>query len=373
MRIALCAASLGLIALCWHMPHAASLSTERSRVERAASVPYQWRNVTVGAGGFAPNIIFSRVERGLAYLRTDMGGAYRWDTQADRWIPLQDGNPVSSYMGIESIAADPKDANVVYLAAGMGYWGEAAIWRSADRGQTWDIVPVPFRMGGNEDGRGMGERLAVDPNRTSMLLFGSRHDGLQRSDDGGRTWRSVSQFPHKGLGMPKTRRETHAGVSFVVFDPGSRTVFAGVEDPGAQHLYRSDDGGETWQAVDGGPVNDMLPVKADIAHGQLYVAYSTSIGPNQIKGGAVWRLDVRTGQWFDITPDKGPGAEGGYMGLSADRQRPGRLAVSSVNRWKAGDTVWLSGDFGRTWNDLGKRSRRDVSLAPWLTWGTKEA
>ena len=60
------------------------------------SVVYEWKNVVVGAGGFAPNIVFSRAEKGLAYLRTDMGGAYRWDSGLGRWVPLQDGTPVSS-------------------------------------------------------------------------------------------------------------------------------------------------------------------------------------------------------------------------------------------------------------------------------------
>ena len=115
------------------------------------SEPYEWRNVTIGAGGFAPNVIFSRAEPDLAYLRTDMGGAYRWDARLARWIPQQDGNPVSSYMGIESIAADPVNPDVVYLAAGMGGWGEAAIWRSGDRGASWAVFDVPFKMGGNAD------------------------------------------------------------------------------------------------------------------------------------------------------------------------------------------------------------------------------
>ena len=174
---------------------------------------YQWQNVAVGGGGFAPNIIFSRAERGLAYLRTDRGGAYRWDRKAQRWIPLQDSSPVSSYMGIESIAPDPANPAIVYLAAGMGYWGDAAIWRSTDRGASWRITPVPFKMGGNEDGRGLGERLAIDPNRTSTLLFGSRHDGLWRSGDSGATWRKVEVFPHAGLGPPE-RRTTHAGIRY---------------------------------------------------------------------------------------------------------------------------------------------------------------
>lgn len=330
---------------------------------------YEWRNVTVGAGGFAPNIIFSRAERGLAYLRTDMGGAYRWDSDQQRWSPLQDANPVSSYMGIESIAADPADPNIVYLAAGMYYSSEAAILRSADRGATWRVVPVPFKMGGNEDGRGLGERLAINPRRTSTLLFGSRHDGLWRSDDSGASWSKVDSFPYRGLGRPQPR-QTHAGISFALFDPAG-SIYVAIADPAERHLYRSTDGGTSWSAVPGGPTSDMLPVRADLdGQGNLFIAYATGIGPNGITDGSLWRLDTRTGQWSDITPDAA--SEGGYMGISVDRQRPGRLVVSSINRWRPGDTVWLSEDFGRSWSDLGKRSRRDISISPWLDFGEKE-
>jgi hypothetical protein len=41
--------------------------------------PYTWRNVKILAGGFIPDIVFSLKQPGLAYCRTDMGGAYRWD------------------------------------------------------------------------------------------------------------------------------------------------------------------------------------------------------------------------------------------------------------------------------------------------------
>jgi len=334
-----------------------------------AQTPYIWRNVTVGAGGFAPNIVFSRAEKGLAYLRTDMGGAYRWDDRAGTWIPLQDANAESSYMGIESIAPDPRDPKIVYIAAGMGSWGPASIQRSEDRGATWSVVPVPFKMGGNEDGRGLGERLAIDPANTSTLYFGSRHDGLQRSLDRGATWARVESFPYPGLGLPTQRRQTHAGVSFVLFGPDG-AIYAGVADPAEQHLYRSADSGGTWSAIPGGP--DLLPVKAEIdGEGRLFVAYCSSVGPNGIATGAVWRLDTKSGRWTDITPDRA--SEGGYMGVSLDRQRPGRVVVSSVDRWFPGDTVWLSENAGAGWRDLSKGSVRDVSASPFLKFGRKEA
>ena len=152
----------------------------------ATQEAYVWRNVKVG-GGFIPGVVFSPVEPGLAYARSDMGGAYRFDRAAGRWIPLQDGEPESSYFGVESIAPDPNDAEVVYAAVGMGRQGPAAILRSSNRGETWEQHSVPFRMGGNEGGRGLGERLAVDPGDSAIIYFGSRHDGLQQSRDAGRT------------------------------------------------------------------------------------------------------------------------------------------------------------------------------------------
>src|SRR5947209_5577457 len=140
------------------------------------SEPYEWKSVKVVAGGFVPGIVFSRAERGLAYCRTDIGGCYRWDDAQHKWLPLTDDVGESNYFGGESIAPDPVDPNVVYSAAGMYSSGPAAMLRSNDRGKTWQIFPVPFRMGGNEDGRGLAERLAVDPNDNRILYFGSRHE-----------------------------------------------------------------------------------------------------------------------------------------------------------------------------------------------------
>jgi xyloglucan-specific exo-beta-1,4-glucanase len=346
-----------------------------------APLAYRWKNVVVGGGGFVPGVMFSPVESGLAYLRSDMGGAYRWDAAQERWSPLQDSTAVSSYMGVESIAADPVDPDVVYAAVGMHRGAEAAILRSADRGAHWTTTPVDFPMGGNEDGRGLGERLAVDPNDTRILYFGSRHNGLQRSLDRGATWRKVAAFPVRGQGA-LVDRPTHPGLSFVVFDPASGpqgaatpTLFVGVADDEGQGLYRSDDAGGAWRRIEGGPAG-MSPVKAAIDdRGVLYVTWCRGVGPNGVTDGAVTRLESRAGDVLsDISPPRPAGDRaGGFMGVAVDRQAPGTLMVSTLNRWNTGDTLWRSTDDGRRWTSLREQAQRDVTATPFLHWGNAEA
>lgn len=346
---------------------------------------YQWRSITVGAGGFAPNIVYSTVEPGLAYLRTDMGGSYRWDSKQERWIPLQDDLAESSYFGIESIALDPNDTNAVFVAAGMYKSYPAAILRSFNRGLDWEVAPVPFRMGGNEDGRGMGERLAVDPVNGNILYFGSRHDGLFKSVDRGKSWQSVDSFPYRGLGLPAGGRKTNVGISFVQFMPAGETqqtqrIIVAIADEHSPHLLESRDAGRSWQAIKNEPPASLRPAQAVRQGNQLFISYSNNTGPNGVTDGAVYRLDLATHQWTDITPGhndtpnlKTNRPQGGFMGITASQKTPGLIAVATMNRWQPHDTIFVSKDGGASWSNIGPKSQRDVSATPYLYWGNEEA
>src|SRR3982751_794985 len=208
----------------------------------AAADPYTWKNVRIDGGGFVPAVVFNPGEKNLIYARTDIGGAYRWNEAGQSWTPLLDwvGQDNWGYNGVLSIAPDPVDTNRVYAAVGMytNDWdpNNGAILRSSDKGATWQITKLPFKNGGNMPGRGMGERLAVDPNDNSHVYFAAEGgNGLWRSTDYGATWAKVTAFPNAGNYVqdpadPNGYLNQNQGLTWVTFDDTTRDVYVGVAD-----------------------------------------------------------------------------------------------------------------------------------------------
>ncbi len=363
---------------------------------QAASLPYSWSNVVIGGGGFVSGLVFHPRERGLLYARTDVGGAYRWDDALRRWIPLTDflGMDDVNLTGIESLAIDPQDPERVYLAAGTytnPRVGNGAILSSNDRGRNFQRCDMPFKMGGNEAGRGNGERLAVDPNDGSRLLFGSRAAGLWQSTDHGRSWAQVPGFP--AIATSEAARDTSRwqqplGINFILFEPSSSTpgkptatVYAGVSTR-ETWLYRSTDGGLTWAPVPGQPLGLRPTRPSRASDGTLFFALGDDPGPNTMKDGAVWKFEPHAtdavgktdkegqGRWTNITPVD-PRTEAtpfGYGAVCADPSDPRRLIVSSFCRYEPNsDTIYRSTDGGRTWRSLFEHSRFDHSRNVWAS------
>ncbi len=147
---------------------------------------YTWKPVRIVGGGFVDGFVYHPTEKNLIYARTDMGGAYRRDSEKGEWVPLLDWVSYEdvNLMGIESIALDPQDPDKLYLACGTysnEHSPDGEILRSDDRGRTFKRTKVPFKFGGNENGRGNGERMTVDPNDGKVLYLGTRHNGLWKS------------------------------------------------------------------------------------------------------------------------------------------------------------------------------------------------
>ena len=164
----------------------AAVATVGAQGSKPVAQPYTWKSVQIVGGGFVDGIVFHPTAKGVRYARTDMGSVYRWNEQTKRWDPLLDWVSYEdlNLMGVESIALDPKDPNRLYLACGTytnARTPDGAILRSKDRGKTFERTNVPFKFGGNEDGRGNGERMSVDPNNGNVLYLGTRQAGLGKA------------------------------------------------------------------------------------------------------------------------------------------------------------------------------------------------
>ncbi|MDN0198440.1 cellulose binding domain-containing protein [Streptomyces sp. S.PNR 29] len=373
-----------------------ALAADSAKTTIAADT-YTWKNARIDGGGFVPGIVFNRTEKNLAYARTDIGGAYRWQESTKTWTPLLDsvGWDDWGHTGVVSLASDSVDPNKVYAAVGTytNSWDpkNGAILRSSNRGASWQKTNLPFKLGGNMPGRGMGERLAVDPNRNSVLYLGAPSGkGLWRSTDSGVTWSQVTNFPNVGNYVQDPSDTSgyasdNQGIVWVTFDESTgtsgnatKTIYVGVADKD-NAVYRSTDAGATWQRLAGQPTGYLAHKGVlDAKNGYLYLAYSDKGGPYDGGKGRLWRYATASGTWTDISPVAEADTYYGFSGLTVDRQKPGTVMATAYSSWWPDTQIFRSTDSGATWTkawdytSYPNRSNRytmDVSSSPWLTWG----
>lgn len=164
-------------------------------LQQLVAEPYVWQNVGISGGGFVTGVIMHPTQPNLMYARTDVGGAYRWDSATGRWVALTDFVTIadSNLLGVESIAVDPSDPGKVYLAAGTytaSWAGNGAILRSSDQGTTWQRTNLPIKMGGNESGREWRAARGRSEQRKHPLLWFPRGRAMEE-----RQWRRRGSSP----------------------------------------------------------------------------------------------------------------------------------------------------------------------------------
>src|SRR5881392_1264471 len=186
------------------------------------------------------------------------GGIWKSDDSGTRYRPVFDEQPVQS---IGALAIDPKNSKNVWVGTGESWTRNSVsigdgIYKSNDGGETWTNAGLPT-----------SERIAqivVSPKNSDTVFASvpgalwsdSADRGLYRTTDGGKNW---------GLVLKGSNLST--GCSTVAIDPNdSNVMFAALWDfrrkgwtfrsggdgpnaPSGSGLFRSNDGGNTWNEI----------------------------------------------------------------------------------------------------------------------------
>lgn len=320
---------------------------------------YDWRRVPIGAGGFVTGIVNQPGAGGAIYARTDVGGAYRWDTASGSWVQLITAASVpapaadGSDYNVESIAVAPTNGQRVYAAVGGDYnpgadgafTGSGRVLVSDDGGATWRTGGQRWFVSGNQRFRVGSERLAVDPANPDHVLYGTQREGLWSSIDAGVTWQQVpiEQVP---VGLLAPIEADQAGVSTVAFVGGRQ--FAGVTGAG---LYASDDGA-SW-LLERAVAAEQYPSGAIAVGDELWVSINSTI--DSPAGVAARGAD---GVWRDLSIP----LRSYFASFAVDPASPTHVVLA--DEAVRDGHLWSSTDGGTSWRE------HDVAISspsiPWL-------
>ncbi len=176
---------------------------------------------------------------------------FRSDDDGLHWVPTSE--PVAPIL-FERVRIAPSDPRTIYLSGAFPRTAVSPrrpfVYRSRDGGSNWDVLAFEFD---SDDERNL-RVLAVDPLRPDVLFMrvvkdpGAQPERLVRSRDGGETWRTVLELAEiSALSIAPDGTVWVGGRNQIVFGAGD--VDAGTPMPPAHGLWRSDDGGDTFDVV----------------------------------------------------------------------------------------------------------------------------
>ena len=292
------------------------------------------------------------------YVASASGGVWKTINNGTTWTPVFDRE--GSY-SIGWIVLDPKNPLTVWVGTGENNSQRSVsygngVYRSDDGGKTWRNV-------GLRASEHIG-RIAIDPKDSNIVyvaaqgpLWGPGGDrGLYKTTDGGKTWKQILKISE------------NTGVTDVVIDPQNpdtiyaasyqrrRHMFTLIDGGPESAIHKSTDAGATWNRLRAGlPTNDLGRIGLAISPVDSNVIYAT-IEAGDRRGG-IFRSNDRGGSW-ERRNEFDSGAMY-YARIVADPKDIDRIYIMNV-------FLMVSDDGGRTVRRLGERSKHVDNHEIWI-------
>ncbi|HET9391961.1 MAG TPA: hypothetical protein VFO29_00370 [Candidatus Rubrimentiphilum sp.] len=308
----------------------------------------QWRMIGPFRGGRTVAAAGVPSQRGVYYIAPNNGGIWKSTDYGRTWDPIFDGQDTGS---IGALAVAPSNPNILYAGSGEGLRrpdlsvGDG-IYKSTDAGATWTHL-------GLRDGFQIAA-LAIDPRDPDRVFaavlghpYGANEErGLYRSTDGGASWQKV-------LG-----KDENTGAVSVLIDPRNPNVvyaslWASRNPPWRLRdvlqlyqnggLYKSTDGGSTWAQLHNGLPAGIGRIGLTIAPEDTQRLYAWI---NDDKGCGIYRTSDAGANWIKTNSESRVCSRGSdFSGI----------AVDPVDRdvvYAANTQTYRSTDAGKTWDGL---------------------
>ena len=223
------------------------------------------------------------------------------------------------HIGVYEIQVAPSNSNIMYMVypSTTGTWPPLdGVYKSTDKGATWTLtsfIPRSNQDSLNANGpyRMWGQKMAIDPSNPNIVYVGTGANGLFVTTDGGNTWSSVSGVP---AGISDGNGQ-YPGITGILFDPGNTNIiFAASYGNG---IYETNNGGTSWSKLSGGPSSVKF---ATISSNGTYYAIDTSADLWAYTGSA----------WTEVLPAN-PNQGWNVVGVAVDPFNPNHVVVTTYN------------------------------------------
>lgn len=333
-------------------------------------IPYEYKNLPIPGGGYVTGFLFSKKEAGTLYIRTDIGGTYRFHREDMRWHSL---STHVSMMDLSetypaALALDETAPGTLYIACGTDGRPEGTLAISQDYGKSFAHRTIPTPVHGDWNGRGTGLRLLADPSDNHTLYYASQKGGLLCTKNLGETWEKLDVNGEEQMTLVWVSEDGNTIVA------GTAGLTGRTDHVRGPSLYVSYDRGNCFEPMPMPQNTDipdsrlagLVPQRYDYDGTFLYITLSVtgrrsyvaengySCDSGDAIGGRVLRYSFdknrRITGYTDITPvsaEKGF-LEFGFSGITSCQAKPGMLACSTICR-DEGDMIFFSPDYGNTW------------------------